>query len=217
MTFTLASLIEMALRTLSNPREGANEVLALGIPRNILWLALAVTVLLTTLTMGLSALVDLTFNGAPTVAETVPSDPNMPQPVSIGPMALALIVGFSAVVTVYGVHFIGRLFGGTGGFDESLALVTWLQFIILGPAILNALFGPISPLLGGIITLAALAMQLWLLTHFVSVIHGFPSLGTVFVMILLSGFAVGSVAIILLSSIGIATGVLDVPQPGTLQ
>lgn len=216
MMLDLPTLLDMVRRTLTNPREGANEVLSLGLPRNVLWLAVAALAVLTTLVMALNAILEIAVNGVPEVPVPSPGTPSIQIP-SIGPFVLALVVWASIALTVVAVHVIGRMFGGKGEFDESLALVAWLQFIVLGPALLNAVLGPVSPLLGGVITLAALALNLWLLTQFVAVIHGFTSIGTVFVMVLVSGFAVGSALIILLSVLGLATGVIEPPQPGTLQ
>lgn len=210
MTFDFHSLLAMARRTLDNPREGANEVMSLGLPRNALWLALAVTALLTTLISGFSGLLDLAVNGAPAAPDSV-TDTSGPPGFVIGPIAFAIAVWLSAVSTVFGVHLVGRMFGGTGGFDESLALVAWLQFIVLGPLILSAVFEPISPVIGGLIALGGIVLQFWLLTHFVAALHGFQSLGSVFVMIVLSIFAVISVLAIVLSILAVAFGLID-PQ-----
>ena len=54
-------------------------------------------------------------------------------------------------------------------------------------------------------------MFLWLLTNFVAVLHGFRSLGMVFVMIVVSAFAVTFVLSIVMSILGIVpSGVVNV-------
>jgi hypothetical protein len=49
MTLTLNGLLGMVWRTVRNPREGATEVLSLGVPREALWPALALVVVLSIL------------------------------------------------------------------------------------------------------------------------------------------------------------------------
>ena len=56
MTLTLNNLVAMAWRSVKNPREGATEVLSLGIPREALWPALALVVVLSILLANVAGL-----------------------------------------------------------------------------------------------------------------------------------------------------------------
>jgi hypothetical protein len=47
----------------------------------------------------------------------------------------------------------------------------------------------VLPPLAGLITIIAIALYIWLLVNFIAVLHGFTSLGMVFVATLMSAFA----------------------------
>jgi hypothetical protein len=61
----------------------------------------------------------------------------------------------------------------------------------------------ILPPLASIVGIVGLVLFMWLLTNFIAVIHGFRSLGQVFVMILLSMFVLAFILSILLTLFGV--------------
>ncbi|NCM97616.1 MAG: YIP1 family protein, partial [Rhodobacterales bacterium] len=71
-----------------------------------------------------------------------------------------------------------------GRFDEALILVVWLQFVLLGLQAVQLVAYAVAPLLADLIGLATVALFFWLLTNFVAELHGFKSLGLVFVGVL---------------------------------
>ncbi|SLN10332.1 Yip1 domain protein [Pseudoruegeria aquimaris] len=187
MQSTLKPLLDLAVLSLRDPRKGLRDVLNLGIPQGFLWqllvLVIAVSVVLAYGNLMLSP-VDLeAAQGA------VPS-----------PFLLAIILGSSMVGTVFAAYFVGRACGGTGRFDEVLLAITWLQAVMLLIQVAQTLAGLILPPLGDMIALFAIAAMFWLLTNFVAEVHGFASLGLVFVMILATmiGVAVGLAVILIL-------------------
>ena len=191
MTLTLNNVLQMAWRTILNPREGAEEVLALGVPRQALWTILFLVIVLSIMLGQISNLLmtqvgDAAFGGL------------LANPVATGMIQLALLV-----VAVYAIYGIGRAFGGTGSFDEALLLVSWLQFIMVCIQVVQTVFMVILPPLAAMIGVAGLFLFLWLLTNFVAVIHGFRSLGQVFVMILLSTFVLAFFLSLILSITGV--------------
>jgi hypothetical protein len=93
--------------------------------------------------------------------------------------------------------------GGQGGFDGSLALVAWLQFVMVCIQVLQTVALLIAPVIGNLIGLFGLILFLWMLTSFVAVLHGFRSLAQVFVMIIVSTFGLIFLLSILLMIFGV--------------
>jgi hypothetical protein len=195
MTLTLNGLIAMAWRTVKNPRQGATELLSLGIPREALWPALALVVVLSIL---LAQMTSLLVTGGMGMA-------GMP----VGPAATGFIQLLLLVVMIFAVFWIGRSMGGTGSFEEAVLLVAWLQFIMVCLQVVQAVALLILPPVAGLIGIAGLFLFLWLLTNFVAVLHGFSSLIQVFVMILVSAFGIAFGLSIILTLIGVTVPVVQ--------
>jgi hypothetical protein len=194
MTLTLNSLLGMVWRTVRNPREGATEVLSLGVPREALWPALALVVVLSILFAHATALL-------------VTGEAGMAMPV--GPAATGFIQLLLLVVMVFAIFWIGRAMGGSGSFEEAILLVTWLQFIMVCLQVVQAFALVFVAPLAGIIGIAGILLFLWLLTNFTAVLHGFSSLFMVFLMILVSGFGIAFGLAIIMTLIGITVPVVD--------
>jgi hypothetical protein len=198
MTLTLNSLVSMAWRTVKNPREGATEVLSLGIPREALWPALALVVTVSILLAQATWLLVLGDAGA---AAALPA----------GPLVMGLFQLAVLVLMVFAIFWIGRSFGGSGSFEETILLVTWLQFIMVCLQVVQTGAFLILPLIAGLIWIAGIVLFLWLLTNFVAVLHGFASLGQVFVMMLVSAFGIVFGLSIILTLIGVTVPVVNGP------
>ena len=189
MTLTLNALLAMAWRTVKNPREGASEVLSLGIPREALWPALALVVVLSILLAQITAM---------TVAGS-----GMVGPMMAGPAVTGLFQLFLLVLMIFAIFWVGRAMGGRGTLDETALIVTWLQFIMVCLQVVQTVTLIVIPPLAGIVGVASLILFLWLLTNFVAEVHGFASLAQVFLMILVSAFGIAFVLSILLSIAGV--------------
>jgi hypothetical protein len=195
MTLTLNSLLAMAWRTVRNPREGATELLSLGVPREALWPALALVVVLSILFAQVTSLL---MTGQAGMG-------GMP----IGPAATGFIQLLLLVVMVFAIFWIGRAMGGSGSFEEAILLVAWLQFIMVCLQVLQAAALLILPPVAGLIGVAGLVLFLWLLTNFIAVLHGFSSLVQVFIMILVAAFGIAFGLSIILTLIGVTVPVVE--------
>jgi hypothetical protein len=175
---TLGNLLRLARETVANPREGATTVLSFAPERQALWLMFTLVVVLSLLLREVVAV----FAG-------FPMDGPITGPMQGSTLMLGLVMAGFLFLTMHAVHRIGRFFGGTGNFEETALLVIWLQFILICLQVIQiaALF--IIPPLAGLITIVAIALYMWLLVNFIAVLHGFTSLGMVFVATLLSAFA----------------------------
>ncbi len=185
----LRFLVRHARATIMDPRAGAAEVLRLAPPRAALWLGFALMVV-ASLIMGelVGLLVGMPEEGPLTGQSAI---------------ALGLIQGAFLFVIVHAITQIGRLFGGTGEFDDALALITWLQFIFLLVQVVQLAAMVLVPPLAGLITIAALALFFWLLVNFIAVMHGFSSVGQVFLMTLVSFVALIFALSLVLAVLGI--------------
>jgi hypothetical protein len=188
----MGNLLRMARDTVSNPREGAETVLALGLPKQALWLAFALVVVLSML------LGDLLY-----LLADLPRDGAMTGPLGASPLVMGLLQGAFLFLMAHAVTLVGRMFGGTGRFDEALALIVWLQFIFLCVQVLQLAAVLVIPPMAGLITMLAVGLFFWLLVNFIATLHGFTSLGMVLVMTILSGFTILFVLSLILTLLGV--------------
>lgn len=197
MTWTLKDVLGLVYETITNPREGASTVLNFAPPRDAIWTMLALVVVLSVLLAQSTSL--LFSNGAPETG-----------PFSMTPLVLGMVQGGLLIVMVYATYWIGKGFGGTGSFEETMLLITWLQFILVCLQVAQTLALLLLPPLAGLIGIAALVLFFWLLVNFVAILHGFTSLGMVFVGIILSFFGVGFGLALILTMIGLTPGMTNV-------
>ena len=169
MPMTARDLIQTGRLTLKDPRQGARVVLGWPFSVGELWLVLVLTAIVSALLAEF--LVAQTPEGVDPVLTAMMASP----------VWFAAIQFFGLAVLTAMVFGIGRQFGGTGGFAGALALIGWLQsiLIVLQVAQIAALL--VMPPLALIISLISLVLFLWLLTSFTAELHGFRSLGRTFV------------------------------------
>lgn len=194
MTFSINTLLSLVVQTVKAPQEGASTILSFGLPRQILMQLLSLVVVLSVLMgqLGVFAMGGGLQDGA------------MTGPFLLSPVMAAFIQFALLIVLIGAVHVVGRALGGKGSFEESLALVTWLQFILLTLQVVQLVALVLFPLIGGLIGLASIGLFLWLLVNFVAVIHGFTSLGLVFAGVLISAFGILFAMSLLLAMLGLS-------------
>ena len=190
----LPYLLSLVRQTISDPKTGAEHVLSLNLPRAALWLAFTLMIVLSMILGELVALVLGPPEDGPLTGQT--------------PVILGLLQGALLFLAVHAITHIGRIFGGTGSFDGALALITWLQFIFIVVQVIQLALALVAPPLAAIVSLLALAGFFWLLSHFIAVLHGFASVGQVFLMTLLSfvGIIFTLSLVLTLLGLGLPTG-----------
>jgi len=192
----IGQLLRMARDTVSNPRDGAATILRLGIPMQALWLAFGLVIVLS---MLLGELVTVLM-GAPDPS-AMGGGAMMASPVTMG-----IIQGGFLFLVAHGMARIGQIFGGTGDFAGALALVVWLQFIFLVVQLFQLVALLIMPPLAGLITIVAMGLFFWLLVNFIATLHGFQSLGLIFVATILTALGFIFVMSLVLTVIGVSFG-----------
>lgn len=175
---SFADVLEMARFTLMNPREGALRAMQMNLAMQARWLLLV-------LVASLSALLThLSFGLLPPDLRAMMGESMQ------SPLRSAILQGGVLLAGVLAIHLIGRARGGTGNFADALLLVGWLQFILLGVQIAQLVAQVVAPVVGEVIGIAGIVLFLWVLTNFVAALHGFKSLGSVFLGIIGTIFAV---------------------------
>ncbi len=191
MNFQPGYLFGMALQTIPEPRKVAREVLALRLPRAVLWQVFALFVVLST---GIGIIATILYPPDPIYADALLADP----------IRLGIIEGCSLVIAIFAIYWVGQAFGGTGRFDQAILSVIWLQFvavIVQAAVVVLALF---AAGLAMMLNVSGVVISFWIITHFVTEMHGFRSAGLVFVSILLTimGLALGFAIIMALIGVG---------------
>lgn len=192
LDFTPRALIAAAIASLRDPRGSASRVLSTHLSASVLWTML-LAVVAASVIMGQGSLILVTRGAAL-------SNPYLANPLVMWVLQLGLLV-----VMVYAIHFIGRSLGGQGTVNGSLAIVVWLQFIMACLQVVQTVALFVMPPVADVIGIVGLVAFLWLLTHFIAAVHGFKSLGLVFVMILVSAFGVTFVLSLILAVLGFAS------------
>jgi hypothetical protein len=189
---TLPALLRLAWATVTNPREGAATVLSMAPPIRALWLMFALVVTLTLFTGELALL----LSGPP---ETGPLTDAYSSPLLLG-----VVQGAMLCIMVFAIHHIGRWFGGTGRFEEALLLVVWLQFVFVCAQVIQIALMLLMPPLAALMPVLVIGLFFWLLINFIAALHGFTSLGMVFVMTIVSGVGVLFALSLVLTLLGLA-------------
>ena len=188
----LEGLLLAARDTVIDARSAAQRVIALRLPLGTGVLALLLTSVLAALLAG------LTFQVSGLGGDDAMS-------VLFGsPFSIALIqIGVQGSATVL-IHVIGRLFGGRGQLSDAVALMAWLEAVLLLAQLAQLLLIGLVPVLAEMLGLLGMGLFLWLLTAFTAELHGFRALGRVFLGIILTALAVG---VLFVGILGISPGV----------
>lgn len=199
----LRYLSKLAIDTIRDPKEGATEVLRIAPPRQILWIAFALMI---------------TFSLIMGEVVTLIATPSGGTPADVGPLTgqsaltLGLLQAVFLFLMVFAITHIGRGFGGTGHFDGALALITWLQFVFFLIQLVQLVLLLIAPALAAIVTILAIGLFFWVLVNFIAVLHGFQSVGMVFVMTIVSFVSIIFALSIVLTILGVTLDTGSLPN-----
>lgn len=182
---------DLARDTVLNPRSGARRILQMQLPLPVLLQVLALVSIVTDLLIFIEAAAG---GGGVLLLYSL----------NMTPVVMAVMQFASLVVVALAIWGIGRAFGGKGDWLGALALVAWLQAIMVGLSVAQTVLSLLVPPLAGLVAIGSLLLTLWLITNFTAELHGFANLWAVFFGILVSGF----VLIFGLSSLLVASGVM---------
>jgi hypothetical protein len=192
MNLSLNVLMSAARYTLQNPRAGARLILSVGLSTGQAMGALVLMAVLSTLLTSVSILV------AP-----VPAGTEL-QLMFANPLQLAVMQAMILTMGAGLIHAVGTKFGGTGNFAGAVALIAWIEFILSLMQIVQLVALVVMPPLADVIGVMGLGVFLWLLSQFVTELHGFANVWKVFGAIIVTGLGVSfAVAMVLVSIFGV--------------
>jgi len=175
MDLTVANLRALVALTLRDPKTAARAVMRMPLPMQGRWAAMALMAVLSAVLMQvMGALLP-----PPTGPDGQPLTP-------IGPFFWAAMVATGMVMTALLAHVVGRWRGGRGELPDAVILVAWLQFIQLIVVALQIVVMLLLPPVAVVLEVGGVLLFMWLLVNFVAEMHGFRSLGLVFVGVLLT-------------------------------
>lgn len=193
MDLTLSNVMGLVALTLRNPRAAAQTILRVPLPMVWRWGALVLMATLSAVVMqAVQALLPPQVLPDGTVSQPVP------------PVIWAVMVAVGMSMTVFLIHAVGRWRGGRGELADAVILVAWLQFIQLLAVLVQVLLMTLLPVAVPLAEIGGVLLFVWLLVHFVAEMHGFRSLGLVFLGILLTFVAAVLALTFVLMSLGVA-------------
>lgn len=182
MDISARAIFDLVVLSVQNPRSAARYILSVGVPDQARWLL--------ALFVSISSVV-LTYVGI----NLLPPAQNAFMMLAMSsPVRTAILQTAFLLITVIGVHRIGRWRGGKGDFADSLLLVGWVQFILLCLQAVQLAALIVLPPLSEMIGIIGLVVSLWMLTHFIAELHGFQSAGRVFAGLIGSVFVAAMAA-----------------------
>jgi hypothetical protein len=179
---------KLAVETVTEPQSVIGWLQSLQLSREVLWCAMGLIIVLNALLFGLTNII------APPV-QSLPA-------VFTSPLLFATLTGTGFVLTVYAVFYIGRGFGGGGSFEIVLVSLVWLQGLRLLVQVALSLIMVISPTFSALLAFAGSLLGCWILINFINLFHGFNSMFTALIVMVVVGLAVVLGLVGLLSVLG---------------
>jgi hypothetical protein len=170
------AFLNLAVRTVTEPRSVAAELLAMRLDRTMLMMALGLAVVLNTIVYQLSIMAAPPISDLPILFTS--------------PLIFALFIGLGLALSIVSVTFAGRFLGGKATLEGIMTLIAWLQFLRFALQLVTFVLMPIIPGLVGLLALCATLYGMWILLQFVDVAHEFNNLFTSFGALVLAGLGI---------------------------
>ena len=164
MTSLTQELIDLVKTTLVDPRQAARTLLGRKLPKDTLWTAALLVVIASTL---------LTY------ITLAPAAGPMPGWLSFAssPFILALFMAANIVIMIFALFWTGKALGGQGSLEGFIALMTWLQAMMVLIEIAQIILSLFSIALASLLGLAAIAWWVWATVLFTTEGHQFDHWG----------------------------------------
>jgi hypothetical protein len=175
----LGNMLRFAVETVRAPRKSAQALMAVQMDRSARWLSLLLIAVISAILAYISLIASATVNGI-----------DLSEFSGTSPFVLVLSQVIVLGLSVIAIDVLGRRAGGTGNLDSAILMVAWVQVVLAWLQILQITFLLILPSMAVLFGFAGMVMLFVLLTIFVAELHGFKSMGAVFVSILLVMLAI---------------------------
>ncbi len=119
------------------------------------------------------------------------------------PLVGAMVQLAALVIVVFLTVRIGRLFGGIGGFWDALALVVWLNAVMVLVQVVQLVALALAPPLAAALAIATILWALWAFANFVAELHGFKNPALVLGGVILTSIVLFFTTAMLLAILGL--------------
>ncbi len=189
---TIQSFLALFQLSFAQPKQAAEAVLALNIPREALWLLVSLAVILSTISGVLGQ----------TIATPTEQQQQAMQLIPTNPVLFLVMYAVFIVAFMGAVHVAGLAFKSQGSFDECVVVLSWWLIISNTARIMGLFLALLSPMLGGLVLLGLVGYGIWILVNFADVIFRFNSLGKSALMLFLAFMGLVFAAAMILAIFG---------------
>ena len=190
---TASILQALIIETIRAPADAARRILALKLPQEWLWMALALMCVLNAFVYSVA------------LHMSPPTDPSQAMFIPAAfrsPVLLTLFLFAVLSLTTIVLHRLGRYMDGAGELRDILALVSWLQVLRLVLQLVVVVLSLVAPAFGALLVLVASVWGIYIMAAFVNVAHGYDNIMKAAGVMLLSFLAIAIGMSILLGLIG---------------
>lgn len=187
-------LKDWLMRSFTEPRAVARELMALNLPNSARFQAMVLVVVMSAI---LGTLAQMVF----TVITKL----------DLGELTSPLmVVGLQASLLLYGafaMSFVGQRAGGKGSYPDALLLLTWIEFVLMIGQVIQVVLMVFFPISATIMSLLLVGLMFFLLVQFTMELHGFTNPLAVAVGVILTFLGSALIAGIVL----VSTGLVQMP------
>lgn len=192
MSFDLGAVMRFFGDTVREPAAAAERIKGMRAPHDVGWSVLGLSTIFIVLLLHLERM--------------LPGSTGQLGGFGGSPFLDAVVLGAMSAVMVFVFYTAGRSLGGTGSFGATLALMAWFQCVVLILVVAQVVVGLLVPALLGIFALFSFVLQIYVLLHFMNVLHGYGSLAKAAGLLLVSVVGLGfGLALIVVLIGGVAT------------
>lgn len=195
------------LETMMQPMQAAQNIIGLGVKREVLWTALVLVALLNAIQFSLSFQLSEVA-----IPQEMPAEEQALfqffMSMAERPIIFTMLLASSLVISVFVLSWVGRILGGSGALPEVLAVVTWWQIIGFAIGLVLWVLGFVLLPLAGLLSFITNIWLLYAISGLLAGAHRFRSplggLGTIMLSLLL--FAIGLTVALVVLGIGAGAG-----------
>jgi hypothetical protein len=204
MTLHPQNLIPMLVMSLRDPRGFMLGLSTSDMPRQARWELLVLMVILGTVLTQLN--VFLAVMGSDAARD--PMQAIVEKLILERPLIHALMQFSVLTIAIFLIHWVGQAAGGQGSFEAAILAVAWIELLMSALRIAQAVIWLASPGLAALVGVLMMVAFLWLLTQFVTELHGFAS--PLWVLLGILGVALGVLfgLSMILGLLGLSAGVM---------
>lgn len=169
--------------TLTRPRAGAQDIIALNFSTQVLWMAL------TLISITMSAMVSGMFHMMP-ISGDATGDVIRSMLFYSSPIGFALLNLGNAVLSIFVLYWSGRFFGGTGQIRDVLSVIVLFQATVIALLFAIAVASMLLPFVSALAFVLFAVWAVWAMITMIDVAHGFQSIGKAIAVFLMATFVV---------------------------